>query len=182
RAPGRAGRAGDRGAGDRARRPARAARRPHRPGVGRGGVGVPRRRDPHHECVVPVPAVRSGVPAADRGRARDRRAGALVAIPGDLGHLMSLVGLRRARGRQTPAWLATTIVVILRDRRKAMTRSPDLTSAELRVMKALWEVGTGTVAEVRSALGRRGQELAYTTVMTLLGRLAAKPAVLVDKT
>ena len=63
-----------------------------------------------------------------------------------------------------------------------MTRSPDLTSAELRVMKALWEVGTGTVAEVRSALGRRGQELAYTTVMTLLGRLAAKRAVVVDKT
>ena len=63
-----------------------------------------------------------------------------------------------------------------------MTRSPDLTSAELRVMKALWEVGTGTVAEVRTALGRRGQELAYTTVMTLLGRLAAKRAVVVDKT
>ncbi|HEX3476979.1 MAG TPA: BlaI/MecI/CopY family transcriptional regulator [Kofleriaceae bacterium] len=63
-----------------------------------------------------------------------------------------------------------------------MTRSPDLTSAELRVMKALWEIGTGTVAEVRTALGRRGQELAYTTVMTLLGRLAAKRAVVVDKT
>ena len=63
-----------------------------------------------------------------------------------------------------------------------MTRSPDLTSAELRVMKALWDVGTGTVAEVRSALGRGGRELAYTTVMTLLGRLAAKRAVVVDKT
>jgi BlaI family transcriptional regulator, penicillinase repressor len=62
-----------------------------------------------------------------------------------------------------------------------MARSPDLTSAELRVMKALWEVGTGTVADVRSALGRRGQELAYTTVMTLLGRLAAKRAVVVDR-
>ena len=62
-----------------------------------------------------------------------------------------------------------------------MARSPDLTSAELRVMKALWEVGTGTVAEVRSALGKRGQELAYTTVMTLLGRLAAKRAVIVDR-
>ena len=48
-------------------------------------------------------------------------------------------------------------------------------------MKALWEVGTGTVAEVRAELGRRGQELAYTTVMTLLGRLAAKHAVVVDK-
>jgi predicted transcriptional regulator len=62
-----------------------------------------------------------------------------------------------------------------------MTRSPDLTAAELRVMKALWEVGRGTVAEVRAGLARRGQELAYTTVMTLLVRLAAKGAVAVDK-
>src|SRR4051794_21249920 len=62
-----------------------------------------------------------------------------------------------------------------------MPRSPDLTSAELRVMKALWEVGTGRVAEVRAELARRGNELAYTTVMTLLGRLAAKGAVAVDK-
>jgi len=49
-------------------------------------------------------------------------------------------------------------------------------------MKALWEVRTGTVAEVRAELGKRGQDLAYTTVMTLLGRLATKRAVLVDKT
>ena len=63
-----------------------------------------------------------------------------------------------------------------------MTRPPDLTSAELRVMKALWEVDHGTVAEVRAELGRRGQELAYTTVMTLLGRLATKEAVVVDRT
>jgi len=59
--------------------------------------------------------------------------------------------------------------------------TPDLTPGELRVMKALWEVGHGTVAEVRAELARRGQELAYTTVMTLLGRLAAKSAVTVDK-
>src|ERR1051325_1813482 len=62
-----------------------------------------------------------------------------------------------------------------------MARSPDLTAAELRVMKALWEVGTGSVADLRAELARRGQELAYTTVMTLLGRLAAKRAVVVDK-
>ncbi len=49
-------------------------------------------------------------------------------------------------------------------------------------MKALWECGTGTVAEVRAELGKRGQDLAYTTVMTLLGRLATKHAVQVDKT
>jgi BlaI family transcriptional regulator, penicillinase repressor len=62
-----------------------------------------------------------------------------------------------------------------------MARSPDLTSAELRVMKALWQVESGTVAEVRAELARRGQDLAYTTVMTLLGRLATKHAVVVDK-
>jgi len=62
-----------------------------------------------------------------------------------------------------------------------MARSPDLTPAELRVMKALWQVEHGTVAEIRAELGRRGQDLAYTTVMTLLGRLATKGAVGVDK-
>jgi predicted transcriptional regulator len=56
-----------------------------------------------------------------------------------------------------------------------------MTPAELRVMKALWAVGSGSVAEVRAELQSRGNELAYTTVMTLLGRLAAKNAVLVDK-
>ncbi|MDB4959637.1 MAG: transcriptional repressor, CopY family [Myxococcales bacterium] len=49
-------------------------------------------------------------------------------------------------------------------------------------MKALWELGRGSVAEVRAALQQRGNELAYTTVMTMLGRLAAKGALLVDKT
>ena len=62
-----------------------------------------------------------------------------------------------------------------------MSRSPDLTAAELRVMKALWELEHGTVADVRAALARRGQDLAYTTVMTLLGRLATKGAVTVCK-
>lgn len=57
----------------------------------------------------------------------------------------------------------------------------DLTPAELRVLKALWEVDRGSVADVRAELAKRGQELAYTTVMTLLGRLAAKGAVVVDK-
>jgi predicted transcriptional regulator len=62
-----------------------------------------------------------------------------------------------------------------------MARCPDLTPAELRVMKALWQLGKGSVADVRGELGERGQELAYTTVMTLLGRLASKGAVVVDK-
>lgn len=59
--------------------------------------------------------------------------------------------------------------------------NPDLSPGELRLMKALWTVEHGTVAEVRAELARRGQELAYTTVMTLLCRLAAKGAVVVDK-
>ncbi len=63
-----------------------------------------------------------------------------------------------------------------------MSRPPDLTPAELNVMKALWQLGRATVAETRAALTKRdGTELAYTTVMTLLGRLAAKGAVAVDK-
>ena len=62
-----------------------------------------------------------------------------------------------------------------------MPPCPEMTPAELRVMKALWQLGHGSVAEVRAELGTRGQELAYTTVMTLLGRLAAKGAVLVDR-
>lgn len=61
-------------------------------------------------------------------------------------------------------------------------RCPEMTPAELRVMKALWELGKGSVAEVRAELASRGHDLAYTTVMTLLGRLAAKNALLVDKT
>jgi predicted transcriptional regulator len=56
-----------------------------------------------------------------------------------------------------------------------------MTPAELRVMKALWDLGKASVAEVRAELQQRGNDLAYTTVMTLLGRLAAKHAVLVDK-
>ena len=49
-------------------------------------------------------------------------------------------------------------------------------------MKALWELGKGSVADVRAELAARGNDLAYTTVMTLLGRLAAKNALIVDKT
>jgi BlaI family transcriptional regulator, penicillinase repressor len=61
-------------------------------------------------------------------------------------------------------------------------KCPEMTPAELRVMKALWELGKASVAEVRASMQSRGNDLAYTTVMTLLGRLAAKNAVVVDKT
>ncbi|HVK71968.1 MAG TPA: BlaI/MecI/CopY family transcriptional regulator [Kofleriaceae bacterium] len=62
-----------------------------------------------------------------------------------------------------------------------MSRAPELTPAEFNVMKVLWQLGKATVAEVRAELNRRGAELAYTTVMTLLGRLAGKGAVDVDR-
>ena len=60
-------------------------------------------------------------------------------------------------------------------------KCPEMTPAELRVMKALWELGSASVAQVRAELQQRGNDLAYTTVMTLLGRLEKKAAVLVDK-
>ena len=46
-----------------------------------------------------------------------------------------------------------------------------LTDRELDVMSVLWERGSGTVAEVRAALS---DELAYTTVLTVLRTLEAK--------
>ena len=46
-----------------------------------------------------------------------------------------------------------------------------LTDRELDVMSVLWERGSGTVAEVRAALH---DELAYTTVRTVLRTLEAK--------
>ncbi|HKE14360.1 MAG TPA: BlaI/MecI/CopY family transcriptional regulator [Kofleriaceae bacterium] len=59
---------------------------------------------------------------------------------------------------------------------------PDLTPAEFDLMKVLWQLERGTVAEVRAEQAHRsGSDLAYTTVMTLLGRLAAKGAVTVDR-
>ena len=59
---------------------------------------------------------------------------------------------------------------------------PPLTDAEFRLMKALWALGSGTVAEVRAhAREDEGQDAAYTTVMTLLGRMEKKGAVSVDK-
>lgn len=46
---------------------------------------------------------------------------------------------------------------------------------ELEAMKALWQLGEGTVRDVSREMGRR-RLLAYTTVMTLLDRLARKGA------
>ena len=49
--------------------------------------------------------------------------------------------------------------------------SGNLTPLELEIMKALWEAGPSTVAEVQARLG---SELAYTTVQTMLNVLLRK--------
>ena len=44
---------------------------------------------------------------------------------------------------------------------------------EAEVMEMMWERGRATVAEVRAALGSR-DKVAYTTIMTIMSRLAEK--------
>lgn len=58
-----------------------------------------------------------------------------------------------------------------------MARQPPFrpaSDAELELLKRLWELGPCSPAEVREALAARGTERAYTTVQTLLQRLASK--------
>jgi BlaI family penicillinase repressor len=52
-------------------------------------------------------------------------------------------------------------------------RSPALTEAELRIMRALWTRGRGTVNEVIEAMAD-GPTPAYNTVLTMLGILEDK--------
>lgn len=60
---------------------------------------------------------------------------------------------------------------------------PDMSPAEFNVMKVLWRLERASVAEVRAEHTTMFEsDLAYTTVMTLLSRLASKGAVKVDKT
>jgi predicted transcriptional regulator len=58
----------------------------------------------------------------------------------------------------------------------------EASDSELKVLKALWQLKKATVADVRDRYNAsHGGELAYTTVMTLLSRLAKKGAVRVDR-
>ena len=57
---------------------------------------------------------------------------------------------------------------------------PDITEAEMEILKALWKGGGGTVREVADALPKR-KARAYTTLQTLLKRLEDKGAVAVEK-
>lgn len=47
-----------------------------------------------------------------------------------------------------------------------------LTDLQLAVMKAVWQVGEGTVGDILAILCAEGRELAPTTVATLLQRLS----------
>lgn len=59
---------------------------------------------------------------------------------------------------------------------------PQVSDAELAVLKVLWELRSGTVAAVRARFTElHGRELAYNTLLTFLRRLEQKGAVRVDK-
>ena len=57
----------------------------------------------------------------------------------------------------------------------------DLGTAELEVLKALWDDGPAPVRQVLNHLHARGRRLAYTTVLTVLTRLEQKGFVTSDK-
>jgi predicted transcriptional regulator len=60
-------------------------------------------------------------------------------------------------------------------------KKPNLSAAELQVLRALWDTGPGTVRDVMNHLHDLGRPLAYTTVMTFLARLEQKGFVDSDK-
>ena len=61
-----------------------------------------------------------------------------------------------------------------------MGNQPGLSDSEREVLKVLWDRGPGTVREIKDVLAGRGRRWAYTTVATLLQRLAAKQYVAGD--
>ena len=52
--------------------------------------------------------------------------------------------------------------------------NPTISAAELEVLQSLWKDGPGTTREILDRLRTRRRRWAYTTVQTLLNRLAAK--------
>jgi BlaI family transcriptional regulator, penicillinase repressor len=61
-----------------------------------------------------------------------------------------------------------------------MTNQPGLSEAEREVLRVLWDHGPRTVREINEVLKHRGRRWAYTTVATLLQRLAVKQYVVSD--
>jgi len=62
------------------------------------------------------------------------------------------------------------------------TAGGNIAAAEMDVLGALWRLGSGTVRDVLEDLERQARRLAYTTVLTLLGRLERKGYVARNKT
>ncbi len=60
-------------------------------------------------------------------------------------------------------------------------RQHELGTAELEVLKSLWDLGPCTVREVLTHLHGQGRRVAYTTVLTFLTRLEQKGFVNSDK-
>ena len=56
----------------------------------------------------------------------------------------------------------------------ARSRSAHPTQLELEVLKVIWPAGRCTVRQVRDELERRGRDLAYTSVMTVMSVMAQK--------
>jgi predicted transcriptional regulator len=63
-----------------------------------------------------------------------------------------------------------------------MAERPELSGAEREVLKVLWDKGPGTIREINKVLTKSGRRWAYTTVATLLQRLAGKRYVASDPT
>jgi len=61
-----------------------------------------------------------------------------------------------------------------------MASQPGLSEAEIEVLKVIWDLGPSTVRVVNRELSDRGRRWAYTTVSTLLLRLATKGCVASD--
>jgi BlaI family penicillinase repressor len=61
-----------------------------------------------------------------------------------------------------------------------MANRPGLSDAERDVLKVLWDHGPATVRVINEVLKNRGRRWAYTTVATLLQRLAAKQYITSD--
>src|SRR5579863_8029775 len=64
--------------------------------------------------------------------------------------------------------------------RKSRNHHFDLPPLELRCMKALWVAGQATVQDIRDGI-LPDRPLAYTTVMTVMDRLARKGVVVREK-
>lgn len=56
----------------------------------------------------------------------------------------------------------------------ARPKAPELTERELEIMHVFWDDGPLTAQEVRDRLAKRGPDLAYTTIATLIRILTEK--------